>query len=182
MRKCTIVSIILFISILSMNCVANPDVFERALWPDDRDSSGTLGVSIIESVAIRVCTDVEQVANGSNVDVVSGDCIDPYTGESLSVADAKLDRIVSLEVAHMSGAHSWDQARRTEFAMDPMNLVLVSESTLSLKRNEGINTWLPSVNFQCEYVRIYAEVKRKYDLHMSSQENDIFSQACLVGY
>ncbi|MGY1670172.1 HNH endonuclease family protein [Geodermatophilus sp. SYSU D00710] len=117
---------------------------------------------------------------GSDCVVVSGTLQDPYSdatiefrrGEGTSEA-VQIDHVVALSDAWQKGAQQWDDARRTEFANDPLNLLAVDGPLNQAKGDSDAATWLPPARgYRCAYVARQVAVKRAYGLWMTAAERD----------
>ena len=80
---------------------------------------------------------------------------------------------MALSDAWQTGAASWDEELRREFANDPLNLLAV-EASLNRQKGAGdAATWLPPrKDYRCEYVGRQIAVKAKYDLWVKPAEAD----------
>lgn len=110
--------------------------------------------------------------------VASGVLDDPYTGKTIrftrgnkTSSAVQIDHVVALSNAWVSGANAWDDAKRLQFANDPVNLLAVDGPANMAKKDGDAATWLPSnKSFRCEYVSRQVEVKTKYGLSMTRAE------------
>ncbi|HEX5334987.1 MAG TPA: HNH endonuclease family protein [Propionicimonas sp.] len=106
-------------------------------------------------------------------DVLSGTWVDPYSGESITLTDAKepsqaesvqIDHIVALSVAWRYGARSWSSERRLEFANDLRELVASGGRSNQAKGGSDAAQWQPIRPTQCGYAVRYITVKAAYAL------------------
>jgi hypothetical protein len=110
--------------------------------------------------------------------VIVGDLTDPYTGAALHFvkADAgavQIDHVVALADAWRSGAASWSDARRRDFANDPSNLLAVDGRVNQAKGDADASEWLPPlVEARCDYVGRRIAVKSEYGLSVTGAERD----------
>lgn len=115
---------------------------------------------------------------GSNCVVISGTLADPYTGVDITFAKQKanlvqIDHVVALAEAWESGAWAWDEAKRTEFANDPENLLAVDGSANQAKGAKDAANWLPAnKTYRCTYVQKQVHIKQKYGLNVDQEEAD----------
>ena len=81
--------------------------------------------------------------------------------------------------AHRSGGYAWTRNQRREFANDPLNLLVVDDSTNQAKSDKAPHEWMPPrEEYWCEYVDRWQRVKGKYGLFYSNTEREaIFSIA-----
>lgn len=117
--------------------------------------------------------------------VTSGTMTEPYTGAQVTFekgprsADVQIDHVVALANAWRTGAAQWDDAKRTEFANDPLNLLAVDGAANQDKEAKSADQWLPpNKEYHCAYVARQVAVKTKWDLWVTQREkNAIISVA-----
>jgi hypothetical protein len=104
-------------------------------------------------------------------DVLSGTWLDPYTGTTITLTDAKreaesvqIDHIVALSVAWRYGASAWPAERRLTFANDLRNLVAVGGAANKEKGGSDAAEWRPVRGAQCGYAVRYVTMKAAYAL------------------
>ena len=107
--------------------------------------------------------------------VVSGVLNDPYSGTTiqftLGKSDVDIDHVVALSHAWQVGAFQWSDAKRLEFANDPMNLLAVSARLNRQKGDADAASWLPPAKpYRCAYVSRQVVVKVKYGLWVTAPE------------
>lgn len=110
--------------------------------------------------------------------VLSGTLHDPYTGRTLAFVRGartsgavQVDHVVALSDAWQKGAQRWDDATRTAFANDPLNLLAVDGPTNAAKGDGDAATWLPPRKAaRCGYVARQVAVKSRYQLWMTAAE------------
>ncbi len=101
---------------------------------------------------------------------------DPYTGRRIvynktDAAAIQIDHVVSLRQAWADGAWRWSQARRVQFANDPLELLAVDGHTNEAKGEQGPGQWLPANRADaCRYVLRFLAVKARYDLPVHPAE------------
>ncbi|MCW2706151.1 MAG: uncharacterized protein JWQ37_4146 [Blastococcus sp.] len=112
--------------------------------------------------------------------VVTGTLADPYSGRMIAFQRGQgtseavqIDHVVALSDAWQKGAQSWDAARRTAFANDPLNLLAV-DGPLNMAKGDGdAATWLPPNRaYRCAYVARQVAVKVSYGLWMTQAEKN----------
>jgi hypothetical protein len=112
-------------------------------------------------------------------DVLSGTWVDPYSGTSITLTDAKqprqaesvqIDHIVALSVAWRYGARSWTAERRLEFANDLRHLVASGGASNQSKGGSDAAQWQPIRPAQCGYAVRYVTVKAAYGLPTDAAE------------
>ena len=114
--------------------------------------------------------------------VVSGDLADPYTGTTIAFvrgdgSSVDIDHVVALSNGWQTGAHRWDEERRTAFANDPLNLLAVDYSANRQKGDGDAATWLPPARgYRCAYVARQVAVKATYGLWVTQAEHDAIAR------
>jgi hypothetical protein len=115
-----------------------------------------------------------------NCVVLTGTLADPYSGRTIAFqrgqdtsSDVQVDHVVALSDAWQKGAQQLSEARRREFANDPLNLLAV-DGPLNMQKGDGdAATWLPPVRgYRCEYVARQVAVKATYELWMTQAEKN----------
>ncbi len=111
--------------------------------------------------------------------VNTGEWFDEYTGKTFSLAtDVDIDHLVPLAHAHRSGGYSWSRIEKQAFANDPLNLLIVDDSTNQRKSDKAPNEWMPPrERLRCSYLEKWIKVKEKYNLQFSSNEVDYLSSS-----
>jgi hypothetical protein len=114
--------------------------------------------------------------------VVSGTLADPYTAATTTFTKGDgnsidIDHVVALGNSWQTGAFAWDEARRTAFANDPLNLLAVDYSANRQKGDADAATWLPpDRGHRCAYVARQVAVKAAYGLWVTSAEHDAIAR------
>jgi hypothetical protein len=112
--------------------------------------------------------------------VATGVLADPYSGRLLrftrgqtTSSAVQIDHVVALSDAWQKGARTWDSARRTAFANDPLELLAV-DGSLNMQKGDGdAATWLPpNRSYRCAYVARQVAVKLRYGLWMTQAEKN----------
>jgi hypothetical protein len=122
--------------------------------------------------------------SGSDCVVVSMTLHDPYTGKDITWKKAKatevqIDHVVPLSYAWQMGAARWDKAKRQRLANDVLNLLPVSGSTNSAKRDSGPASWLPpSKAIRCSYAVRFAQVAAQYELSVTAVDKRMMMAQC----
>jgi len=129
---------------------------------------------VVTSAPFRVGTQ-----RGCDHDVLAGTWIDPYSGKTVTLTDAKspeqaplvqIDHIVALSVAWRDGARDWSDDQRLRFANDLRNLVATSGATNQTKSGSDAASWQPLPAAQCGYAVRYIGVKDAYALTVRPAE------------
>lgn len=110
--------------------------------------------------------------------VMSGTLHDPYTAKDIlfargaSTSDlVQIDHVVALSNAWQTGAQQLLPSERESFANDPLNLLAVDGQANQDKSDGDAATWLPPNKlFRCQYVARQIQVKKKYNLWVTSGE------------
>ena len=141
-------------------------------WREDLDRNGC---DTRNDVLRRDLHTITLKAGTQGCVVLRGILESPYSGDTVDFDRANstidIDHVVSLSDAWQTGASTWDEQRRHEFANDPLNLLAV-ESSLNRQKGDGdAATWLPpKKDYRCEYVSRQVAVKDKYDLWVKPAE------------
>lgn len=118
-------------------------------------------------------------------DVLSGTWVDPYSGESITLTDAKeprqaesvqIDHVVALSVAWRYGARSWTAERRLGFANDLRELVASGGRSNQAKGGSDAAQWQPIRPSQCGYAVRYVTVKAAYELPTDRAEKQALAR------
>lgn len=148
-------------------------------WSDDvAVEGGRNGCDTRNDILARDLTAVEFRSSTRDCVVVAGALADPYTGEKIAFRKAEahevgVDHVVPLARAWDLGAASWTTDRRRDFANDPVNLLAVSGSANSSKRDQGPGEWLPTnAAYRCAYIARYLEVSIVYSLPVTRSDHD----------
>jgi hypothetical protein len=98
--------------------------------------------------------------------VKSGKWVCPYTGESFTLAsDVDIDHVVPLAHAHNHGGAYWSAEKKRKFANDPLNLLVVDDTTNRKKGARGPDKWKPPETLSWSaYAARWTKVKDKYGL------------------
>jgi len=113
--------------------------------------------------------------NTDECKVISGLLNDPFSATqipfTLGRSEVDIDHVVALSHAWQVGAFQWSDAKRLEFANDPLNLLAVSARLNRQKGDGDAATWLPTAKpYRCAYVSRQVVVKVKYGLWVTRAE------------
>ncbi|WP_299959224.1 DUF1524 domain-containing protein [uncultured Modestobacter sp.] len=149
-----------------------------ATWADvDRNGCDTRN-----DVLARDLVDEVFRAGTQDCVVETGTLADPYTGTTIAFekgdgSSVDIDHVVALSNGWQTGAFAWDEARRTAFANDPLNLLAVDYAANRQKGDGDAATWLPSARgFRCTYVARQVAVKATYGLWVTQAEHDAIAR------
>ena len=114
----------------------------------------------------------------ANCRVVEGKWFDEYSGNYYTnPSDLDYDHIVPLKEAWISGACDWSPKQRQDFANDVEELILVDGD---LNKSKGCKTpaeWMPPrTEYQCEYIKRWSKIKKKYNLETNSKEKNALTR------
>jgi len=139
-------------------------------WIDaDKDCQDTRQeVLIFESIE-KVTLD----QNGCKV--IEGKWYDPYSNQYFRNSDdIDIDHFVPLAEVHRSGGNMWSKDKKMEYANDlddPEVLIAVDKSANRSKGDKDPSDWLPpNKEFQCEYIKTWQTIKKKWKLSMDAKE------------
>lgn len=89
------------------------------------------------------------------------------------------DHVFPLAAAWDMGAWAWDDARRAEFANDPLNLVITSRALNQEKSDQLPSRWMPPARArQCWYAQRLAAVAYAYSLPLPAADHRAVRRAC----
>jgi hypothetical protein len=121
----------------------------------------------------------ETVLKTTGCIVLSGTLLSPYTRGVIHFvrgpqsAQAQIDHVVALGDAWQTGAQGWTNAKREQFANDPIELLAVDGASNEAKGDSDAASWLPpNKAFRCSYAKIQIAVKAKYALWVTRAEHD----------
>ena len=154
--------------------------YERDLFGAGWVDTDRNGCDTRNDVLARDLTGEEVEPGTRDCVVVSGTLADPYSGRTIAFRrgqgtsdDVQVDHVVALSDAWQKGAQQWDDARRTQFANDPLNLLAVDGPLNAQKGDGDAATWLPPARAaRCAYVARQVAVKVEYGLWMTRAEHD----------
>jgi len=126
---------------------------------------------------VLIAESLEPVQTGSSCAILSGRWYSIYDNtETTDSSRFDIDHVVALKEAWDSGAWNWSAEQRRQFANDlsqPFFLIAVSASSNRSKSDRDPAEWLPTnTGYRCEYVRIWVQVKRAWNLSVDQAEHD----------
>ena len=122
--------------------------------------------------------------SGSDCVVMAMTLDDPYTGRTIEwrkqqASEVQIDHVVPLSYAWQMGASRWSKEKRQQLANDVLNLLPVSGSTNSAKRDSGPASWLPpNTSIRCSYAVRFAQVSLKYELPVTKADKEMMLRQC----
>jgi len=113
--------------------------------------------------------------------VVVGLWDDPYTGMKFTKpSDIQIDHIIPLEAAWQRGGWQWDAKKREEYANWMPGLIAVQGRANQSKGNRGPAEWLPPAMDKCEYVELWFDVAREWDLFVTTAEASMYADCVFI--
>lgn len=141
-------------------------------WSDDVTvEGGHNGCDTRNDVLRTQLEDVAVKPGTRGCKVVAGTLRDPYSGETVGLADVQIDHVVALANAWQTGAFAWTDEKRRNFANDPRNLLAVRGSLNQQKKAADAAAWLPPAG-RCEYTARQVAVKAAYGLWVTEAEKE----------
>jgi len=128
--------------------------------------------------------DLDQVQKRDRCVVVGGQFTDAYTNEAETFSksranDYPIDHVVPLSYSWQMGAAQWLAEKRVQFANDPLNLTVTTQSVNSAKGDSGPASYLPpNKAIRCGYALRFAQVATKYGLAVTSADKDMMARQC----
>lgn len=160
--------------------------YDRALfgdaWTDDVTvTDGHNGCDTRDDILAR---DLADIVRSGDCTVISGVLHDPYSGVTVDFHRGRgtsslvpIDHVVALLDAWQKGAQQWDDAKRRNFANDPINLQATTRSMNEQKGAGDAATWLPpNKSYRCTYVTRIVGVKTAYGLWVTQAEHDAIAR------
>jgi hypothetical protein len=158
--------------------------YDRSLfgesWTDDVTvPGGRNGCDTRNDILRRDLVDVVLKPDSNDCAVLRGILNDPYTGITVEFvrgpnsAEVQIDHVVALSDAWQKGAQQLDEARRRDFANDPVNLQATIGWVNQQKGDGDAATWLPpNIFYRCAFVTRIVDVKASYGLWVTQAEHD----------
>jgi hypothetical protein len=141
-------------------------------WSDAQEYGWDIQDSSCDVRDAALIRDGENVQVGEGCDVTSGEWFDPYTGNTYAdPSEIDIDHIVPLANAWRSGASSWDEQQREQYANDPEVVLSVEDNANQEKGDKGPEAWKPPRReVWCDYAIRWVGIKAEYDLSVNEQE------------
>ena len=168
-KICFLVAVFLLSLPLLLNA-ENIPAYDRGLfgnWKDfDNDCQNT------RHELLQILSLDEFTLTDNTCRVLTGLWLDPYTNMYFSMSsELDIDHLVPLKYAWTRGAYNWPKSKRVKFSNDESNLFAVKKSVNRQKSAMGPAMWLPpNNNFKCEYIKLFQEIIKKYDLRQADDE------------
>jgi hypothetical protein len=104
----------------------------------------------------------------------TGSWTSPYDGETWTdPSDVDIDHVVPLAEAWRSGASTWTDDEREQFAndLDGVNLLAVTDRVNQAKGDKGPESWRPPLeSYWCTYAIYWIDVKHTWELTVEEEE------------
>ncbi|GAA3678598.1 HNH endonuclease family protein [Nonomuraea antimicrobica] len=141
------------------------------------------GCDTREVVLARDGADVKQ---DENCRAISGTWHSEYDGRDFTSASAlDIDHMVPLAQAWRSGANTWTDARRRQFAndLDGPQLIAVSAASNRSKGDQSPDQWRPPLrSYWCTYSRAWIDIKSRYELSVTEPEREALAEMLTTCY
>lgn len=152
--------------------------YDRDLFADWYDADRN-GCNTRKEVLIAESLDPVQI--GSGCTITGGRWFSIYDNvETTDSSKFYIDHMVPLSEAWGSGAWNWNADQRKHFANDldqPFFLIAVTASSNRSKSDRDPAEWMPpNSGYHCEYVRVWIEIKRAWDLSVDQAEHNYLAQ------
>ena len=152
--------------------------YDRDLFADWYDADRN-GCNTRKEVLIAESLDPVQI--GARCAITGGRWFSIYDNvETTDSSSFDIDHMVPLSEAWDSGAWNWNADQRKHFANDldqPFFLIAVTASSNRSKSDRDPAEWMPpNSGYHCEYVRIWIEIKRAWDLSVDQAEHNYLAQ------
>lgn len=149
-------------------------------WTDNHDASmGHNGCKTRDDILAR---DLEDIAKRDECVVVSGQFIEPYSGQERTFSKEQaskihIDHIVPLHAAWQLGAYDWSKDKRVRFANDPINL-LASDGGLNMSKGDKLaDRWMPpNTAYWCVYAESMVTIHTDYQLGVTAPEKQTLQE------
>lgn len=145
---------------------------------EDAQEYGWYVPSYVEDPGSCDVRDATLIRDGSNVEVgeycevQSGEWADPYTGRTLTdPSDLDGEHLVPLANAFRSGAASWAEAKKVDYANDPVVVAATDDGENQSKGDRGPQAWQPPYEgSHCSYAKRWVQIKAQWSLSVTSAE------------
>ncbi|WP_031090137.1 HNH endonuclease family protein [Streptomyces sp. NRRL WC-3549] len=165
-----------YLSQLTVSAEGSSSGYSRDKFPHWITQSGTCNTR--EVVLKRDGTGVVQ---DSSCAATSGSWYSEYDGATWTAAsDLDIDHMVPLAEAWRSGASSWTNAQRQQYANDLTRpqLIAVTDNVNQSKGDKDPAKWMPPrTAYRCTYARAWVHVKHYYKLSVDSAEKTALQSA-----
>ncbi len=113
--------------------------------------------------------------------VIKGKWYDPYTDKYFTNPnDLDIDHFVPLKEVDISGGYRWPKEKKMSYAndlVDPEVLIAVDKAANRAKGSKDPSEWMPpNSQYQCEYIKTWQKIKRKWKLEMDEKERKFLEE------
>lgn len=109
--------------------------------------------------------------------IKTGVWIDSYTGQTINLSSSTLDYVIPLSYANSMGGNNWTLSKRTKFANDKDNLVVVSNKSKKARNEKDLNDWQPkNGTARCNIAKRFVTVASKYALSIKGNDKTALSE------
>lgn len=145
--------------------------YVRSEWKHWSDLNNT-GCNTREDILVRTGSNVK--TDPKTCKVLSGTWTEPYSNKTFTDSSKlDIDHVVPLSWAASNGGQSLSSGAKEQFANDPLNLYISSDTENRSKGDSGPSKYLPPNNsFQCQYVTSFVTVVAKYKLTIPQADAD----------
>lgn len=156
------------------------DGYDREKFPhwESADVPGATGCDVRDEVLLNYADEIDYTPAGC--DIRSGLWVSVYTGQDITdPGQLDVDHLVPLAEAWRSGAASWTDERREEFANDltAPQLLATSASSNRSKGDQDPADWRPPrEDYWCTYATSWIEVKHAYELTVDDDEREALEE------
>jgi hypothetical protein len=152
--------------------------YNRDLFADWYDADRN-GCNTRKEVLIAESLDPVQIGSGCSIS--GGRWFSIYDNvETTDSSKFDIDHMVPLSEAWDSGAWNWNADQRKHYSNDldqPFFLIAVTASSNRSKSDRDPAEWMPPNSaYHCEYVRVWIDIKRAWDLSVDQAEHDYLAQ------
>src|SRR5699024_1395875 len=141
---------------------SHEDSYDRELYPHWEKVDDSRVPENCDAREARLLLHGDNVEVDDACEATSGTWRGAYTDSRINDdSQVEMDHLVPLVEAHRSGAWSWNEQRRTEFANDISELRISTREANQTKSDQDPADWLPPEH-QCRYAQDWIDVKADY--------------------
>jgi hypothetical protein len=147
-------------------------------WSDAEEFGWDVSDTSCDARDAALIRDGRNVRVGEGCDVTSGEWRNPYTGRTYTdPSEIDIDHVVPLANAWRSGASSWSEAKREQYANAPQVLLSAEDNANQEKGDKGPEAWKPPNRaIWCDYATRWVSIKASYGLSVNQQEEAALEQ------
>lgn len=164
---------------LTVTAEKGAEQYDRARFTHWIDADGD-GCDTRREVLIAESTNAVSIGTGCSLS--NGSWTSPYDGAAWTdPSSLEIDHLVPLQEAWTSGANTWSDQQRKNFANDldfTGSLVAVTANVNSSKGSKDPAEWLPPLpNARCSYATEWVLVKKRWGLSVDTRESAALAAA-----